>query len=396
MSVTELEKANVAGAKKRFRVTDADAHIDPPHTFWKEYLPAKFKDMAPTIEEGDEFDSVVFEGRKRPIIMLSNMAGRPGHEWKIQGKVKDLHDSATPAKRLEVMDADGIDHAVMYGGGPLGTSNSELYIESYRTYNRWLADFCNYDKQRFSGVAYLPLRDVQETIGMVREAAKLGLRSINIPAFPQNADGFSSAGVVGTPSAQGTALTGDPGSTRYYWQPEFEPLWAELQVLDMAVTFHLGGRVVRFDKQHFLADLVMTKLAMAEPIAMAIYGGLFDRFPKLRWGVIESGVGWMSWMAEYMDRTWEKQRFWTESKIKNPPSYYMDKNIWGSYIYDRVGALNANLPGGKNIMWSSDFPHSETSYPNSQAWIERDCAGLSDEAIRKIVDENAREFFRID
>ena len=396
MSVTELEKANVQGAKKRFRVTDADAHIDPPHTFWKEYLPAKFKDLAPTIEEGDDCDYVVFEGRKRPIIMLSNMAGRPGHEWKIQGKVKDLHDSATPAKRLEVMDADGIDHAVMYGGGPLGTSNSDLYIESYRTYNRWLADFCNYDKQRFSGVAYLPLRDVQETIGMVREAAKLGLRSINIPAFPQNPDGFSSAGVVGTPSAQGTALTGDPGSTRKLWEPEFEPLWAEVQDLDMAVTFHLGGRVVRFDKDNFLPDLVMTKLAMAEPVAMGIYGGLFDRFPKLRWGIIESGVGWMAWMAEYMDRTWEKQRFWTESKLKNPPSFYMDQNIWGSYIYDRVGALNHNLPGGKNIMWSSDFPHSETSYPNSQGWIERDCAGLPDEAIRKIVDENAREFFRID
>ena len=143
MSVSELEKANVAGAKKRFRVTDADAHIDPPHTFWKEYLPAKFKDLAPTVEEGDECDYIVFEGRKRPIIMLSNMAGRPGHEWKIQGKVKDLHDSATPAKRLEVMDNDGIDHAVMYGGGPLGTSNSDLYIESYRTYNRCLADICN-------------------------------------------------------------------------------------------------------------------------------------------------------------------------------------------------------------------------------------------------------------
>ena len=398
MAVDALTKPLPAPiARGKFRIVDADAHIDPPHTFWGEYLPAHLKDQAPTIEEGDECDFVVFEGRKRPLIMLTSQGGRAGKDFKIQGKLADLHDSITPAKRLAVMDEDGVDVEVLYGGGPLGTNNLELYIESYRAYNRWLGDFCDYDKKRFAGVAYLPMRDIDETLGLLREAVESGHRSINIPAFPQAPDGISSsAGIVGTASAQGAALTGDPGSTRAYWHPEYDRFWAEVQDLDVTVTFHLGGRVARFgDKAHFLPDLVMTKLAMAEPIAMAIFGCLFDRFPKLRWGVIESGVGWMPWLAEYMDRTWEKQRFWLDSKLKKLPSTYMDENIYGSFINDRMGFVNCHQPGGKNVMWSSDFPHSETTYPNSLAAIARDTKGISDEDVAWIVGGCADKFFRL-
>ena len=390
MTVADLGKPLPAPiARGKYRIVDAEAHIDPPHTFWADYLPPHLKDMAPTIEEGDECDFVVFEGRKRPLIMLANQAGRAGKDFKIQGKLADLHDSATPDKRLAVMDEDGVDVEVLYGGGPLGTGNSELYIASYQAYNRWLADFCNYDKNRLAGVAYLPMRDIDESLGLLREAVKLGHRTINIPAFPQSSDKLEAQ------LAQGAALTGDPNSEKAYWHPEYDRFWAEVQDLDVAVTFHLGGRGARFgSKDHFLADLVMTKVAMAEPIAMAIFGCLFDRFPKMRWGIIESGVGWMPWMAEYMDRTWEKQRFWTGSKLKNLPSHYMDENVYGSFINDRMGFLNCKQPGGRNVMWSSDFPHSETTYPNSLSVIARDTVGIADDDIRWIVGGCAEKFFK--
>ncbi len=384
-------------ARDRFRLVDADAHIDPPHTFWAEYLPPHLKDLAPTIEEGDECDFVLFEGRKRPLVMLANQAGRTGKDFKMMGKLSDLHDSASPEKRLATMDIDGIDAAVLFGGGPLGTMNSELYIASFRAYNRWLADFCSADRNRLSGVAYLPMRDLDETRALLREAADMGHRTVNIPAFPQSSDGVSTSAKMGNiQMAQGAALSGDPGSTKAYWHPEFEPLWAEIQDLDMTVTFHLGGRGARFgDKHHFLPDLVMTKVAMAEPVAMAVYGALFDRFPKMRWAIIESGVGWMAWMAEYMDRTWEKQRYWTESKLKEYPSFYMDRNIYASFINDRIGVLNRNEPGGRNIMWSSDFPHSETTWPHSLRVIARDFHGVPDEDVREIVGGRAARLFQV-
>jgi predicted TIM-barrel fold metal-dependent hydrolase len=134
---------------------------------------------------------------------------------------------------------------------------------------------------------------------------------------------------------------------------------------------------------------------MAEPIAIAIFGGIFQRFPKLRFASVESGVGWFAWMAEYMDRTWEKQRYWTNSKLTEKPSFYMDQNVYGSFINDRLGILCRNEPGGRNIMWSSDYPHSETTFPNSREVIARDFVGVPDEDVRQIVAERARRLYSV-
>ena len=103
----------------------------------------------------------------------------------------------------------------------------------------------------------------------------------------------------------------------------------------------------------------------------------------------------MAWMAEYMDRTWEKQRFWTGSQLKHLPSFYMDQNVYGSFINDRMGFMNVSMPGGRNVMWSSDFPHSETTYPNSLSVIARDTVGVSDDDVRWVVGGCAETFYKV-
>lgn len=396
MSVNDLnnDPSALANTENR-RVVDADAHIDPPYEMWREYLPAHLRDLAPYIEEGDEHDWIVFEGNKRPVRMISNQAGREGKDYKMFGKRSEMRAVWRPEVRLEDMDTDGMDAAVLFGGGPLGTSNPELYIASFDAYNRWVWDFAGEDRKRLVPVGYVPMRDVDETIAMLRQLADLGFRSINIPAFPQSKDGISTSSTVkAIKSGQGAALTGDPGGARCYTDPEFDRLWEVVTELDLTLTMHLGGRIPRFgDKKHFLPDLVMSKTAMAEPVAILIYGAIFQRFPKLRLAIVESGVGWMAWMAEYMDRTWERQRFWTDSPLTEKPSHFMDQNVYGSFIHDRTGILTRNLPGGKNIMWSSDYPHSETSFPHSLKVIARDFAGIPSEDIDEIVCKRAERLY---
>jgi predicted TIM-barrel fold metal-dependent hydrolase len=141
--------------------------------------------------------------------------------------------------------------------------------------------------------------------------------------------------------------------------------------------------------------MVMSKLSMAEPIAIAVFNGIFQRFPKLRFVSVESGVGWLAWMAEYMDRTWEKQRYWTDSPLAEKPSFYMDRNVYGSFINDRLGVLNRNAPGGRNIMWSSDYPHSETSFPRSHEVVARDFEGIPEADVHEIVCERARRVYGV-
>jgi predicted TIM-barrel fold metal-dependent hydrolase len=115
---------------------------------------------------------------------------------------------------------------------------------------------------------------------------------------------------------------------------------------------------------------------MLEIPAIMIYGGVFDRFPKLRIGLIESGVGWIPWACEYMDRTWHMQRHWTECNIKHAPSYYFDQNMYASFISDPVGVELRHHSGCKNIMWSSDYPHSETTFPHSHKVIADNFKGV--------------------
>lgn len=404
MALKELSKvqsnegeSQTASPTTRRPLIDADAHLDPPHEMWANYLPAHLRDKAPYIEEGEEHDWVVFEGKRRPVKQLNNTAGKAGKDFKVNVKRSELRQAWLPDQRLADMDRDGVEAAVIFGGGPLGTTDSELYIASFETYNRWLWDFCGTDRSRLQGVAYLPMRDVDETIGLMRQAAKLGFRTVNIPAFPQSADGISTSATVKAISAgQGAALTGNPTGERSYRDPEFERFWAEVCELDLTVTVHLGARVPRFgEKQHFLPDMLMSKLSMAEPIAVLIFGGIFHRFPKLRFVTVESGVGWFAWAAEYMDRTWERQRFWTESPIPELPSHYMEQNVYGSFIQDRIGILQRNLPGGRNIMWSSDYPHSETSWPESHDILARDFAGVPDKDVHDIVYARAKRLYQI-
>ncbi len=394
VAVAERPGAKVAARRS---IVDADAHLDPPYEMWEDYLPAHLRDLAPKIEAGEEHDWIVFEGKKRPLRMISNQAGRAGKDFKMFGRKSDMRAAWLPQQRLDDMDTDGIEAAVMFGGGPLGTANSELYIASFSAYNRWLWDFCAADRKRLVGVAYVPMRDIDETLAMVREAAKLGFRSVNIPAFPQADDGITtSAKIEAISTGQVAALTGNPTGARSYAHAEFDRLWAEIQDLDMTITIHLGGRIPRFgQKEHFLPDMVMSKLAMAEPIAIAIFGGIFQRFPKLRFVSVESGVGWMAWMAEYMDRTWEKQRFWTDSTLTEAPSFYMDQNVYGSFINDRLGVICRDEPGGRNIMWSSDYPHSETSFPHSHDVIARDFGGVPEADISEIIARRARRIYAV-
>ena len=399
--MSEADPSIVSGKVENWHlgpIFDVDAHIDPPHDMWTEYLPAHLKDRAPQIIHEDDGDYIDFEGKRRPFMMINNQAGRKGKDFKMKGRLSDVRQIWDPETRLGDMDTDGMDYALMFGGGPLGTTENELYIASYEAYNRWVMDFSKAAPDRLFPVGYLPMREIDETIEFVMNLAKMGFKAINMPAFPQNPDAWkTSSGVAALKDGQVSALTGDRNSPLQYTDPAFDKLWEVVVDTDMALTFHLGARVPRFgQKEFFLADMPMSKLAMAEPIGVFIFNCIFDRFPKLRMASIESGIGWFAWFAEYMDRTWEKQRYWTESALKNPPSYYMDNNVWGSFINDRTGILLRNQPGGRNIMWSSDYPHSETTFPNSHQVILRDFEGVPEDDIRDIICNNAKKFLRVD
>ena len=375
-----------------FDVVDADAHVNPSADMWADYLPGPLAELAPRIEHGEDCDYVVFEGNRRKLNLISAQAGRKGSDFKMHGRASDARSGGwMPAARIEDMDQDGIDAAVLFGGGPLGTANNELFTASFDAYNRWLADFCNYAPKRLVGVGYVPMQDVDASIAMMRDFHKRGLRAVNIPAFP-----MAKKSEIGGFDQQMRALTGDVNGDRSYADPEFDPFWKACVDLDMPVTIHLGGRAVRFtEPKFFLSDLLMSKFGMGEPIAIMIYGGVFQRFPDLRLISVESGVGWFAFAANYMDETWHKQRHWVNSVLEKEPSYFWERNIYGSFIHDRAGILMRGLPGAGNIMWSSDYPHSETTFPNSREKITELFQGVPEDEQKMIIGERAKQVYKL-
>src|SRR5438132_1643326 len=113
---------------------DADAHLNPPATFWDDYLPAKFKGRGPKIVPGTDeegHDWVEFEGTRKPLNLMNSKSG-PEKDFKIVGRASDLRKgSYEPSTRLKEMDEDGVDTAIMFGGGPLGSKDNELFLESF-------------------------------------------------------------------------------------------------------------------------------------------------------------------------------------------------------------------------------------------------------------------------
>src|SRR5688500_10125099 len=103
-----------------YSVISADSHVNPPPTFWREYLPAKFREAAPRVEETDEADYIVFEGERRVVNLLGGLAGKDAKDYKMTGKLSETPAGGwDPRARLADLDLDGLDAEILFGGGPL-------------------------------------------------------------------------------------------------------------------------------------------------------------------------------------------------------------------------------------------------------------------------------------
>lgn len=357
---------------RTYKVISADSHVNPPPTFWRNYLPEQYKPMAPTVESTDEGDFIVFEGKRTPFIMLSALAGKKEQEYKFKGKISETRSGGwDPLERVKDLDIDAVDAEILYGGGPLRTESRKLAVASHRAYNEWLADFCKVAPDRFFGIAYIPMWDLEEALDEIHQAAKLEMRGCLFPAFlPDGSD---------------------------YAEPKYEVLWHTLEELGLSFQMHVGisgTRTTRFD-HHFLPDLLMSKFAMAEPVANFIFSGILENHPKLNVVEVEGGLGWCAFANTYMDHVWEKHRYWTKNRLKERPSFYFQRQVKGTFLDDPVAIAERHTIGVQCIMWSSDYPHSETSWPNSRGAIDRHFAGIPEDERFQMVCGNAMDLYGI-
>jgi predicted TIM-barrel fold metal-dependent hydrolase len=378
-------------------VIDSDAHVNPPLSIWAEYLPAEYRDLGPTVEPGsadEPHDWVVFEGERTPFMRVNDMAGLTPEQRKWTGRLAESNPGGwDPDVRLKHMDADGISAAALFGGGPLASRNLKLYLASFHAYNQWLADFCSPNPKRLLGMAYIPLWDVSEAVQELHWAADHGLHGAVIAPFAQERPDYSGGAI----NFSNMIIYARLSDKRSYEDPEFDPFWQACSELAMPVHVHLGAADPTFRSpdrpdSRFVGQ-VRTKLAMGEVVAHFVMSGLLERYPGVKLVSVESGVGWMAFVAEYLDNGWRKHGKSLVSILDAEPSSFMDRQVYGTFLEDHVGVNNRNLKGGHNIMWSSDYPHSETTWPHSREAIDRSLGEVALEEATRMLNGAARELY---
>jgi predicted TIM-barrel fold metal-dependent hydrolase len=326
----------------------SDSHVKMPEEAWQEYLDPEFRERAPRVERTEEGDFRVFEGRRTPIHGLDNSAGKRPEEFSlIVRKLEEQRPGAwDPAERLKDMDIDGVDAEILFFGGPLITNDRALYLNSVRGYHRWLSDFCSHAPDRLLGMAAVPVETPELAAAEIRVAADAGLVGGTIPLFPPDGE---------------------------YADARWDPMWRAFLDTGLPVALHTGGRrpgtppVNLFDSaSRFMTGLVMNKLTMAEAISELIFGLVMQRYPDLKFVAVEAQIGWISFVQYYMDHLWEKHRYWTQSKLADLPSTYFRRQVFATFMEDPVGMREYPHIGVDNVMWASDYPHSETTWPNSK------------------------------
>jgi predicted TIM-barrel fold metal-dependent hydrolase len=129
-------------------------------------------------------------------------------------------------------------------------------------------------------------------------------------------------------------------------------------------------------------------------VADLLFSPTFHRHPDLKVSIAEGGIGWIPWLLERADLTWERHRFYQNIDQVTRPSELFNKHIWGCFITDQYGVDNRHRIGIDHVTWEADYPHSDSYWPNSRKVVADMFHDVPDHEVAKIVETNARALYR--
>jgi predicted TIM-barrel fold metal-dependent hydrolase len=282
-----------------WRVADSDMHIFEPPDLWQRYMPDEWKHAAPIGLTELRRDMRV-KVKSHVVLRLGTLRpSRPGDVWKTSQEgpySKAEAQGWSPDTQKDAMDQEGLDLAVLFptrGLFVLGIDSKQMMGSDglepefasavARAYNDWLFDFCKAPPKRMIGAGMVAPHDVPGAVAEARRCAtELGFRAV-----------FLSPGTVG----------------RKQWHdPHYDPLWAECEKHDLVVGFHGGGQNhLKPDFSLEVFDRLMMWHTFSQPLgimaaAVSITaGGVCERFPKIRFALLEGNCSWAPWLIYRLD-----------------------------------------------------------------------------------------------
>jgi predicted TIM-barrel fold metal-dependent hydrolase len=371
-----------------YPIIDADAHVNEPPELWQERVAARLKPRAPKVlhmEDGDvwSFD----DGKKLRPLGLTATAGLSYLQFRASGMRYDTirPGSFDTAARLKDLDADGLYAQLLYpsvtlAGARTYTDDRELQCACVRAYNEWLLEFCAPSGGRLVPQAIVPTTGIDDALAELEWAIAHGHRGALISAFPNGS--YEAAG-------------------------EDDRFWAVAQEAEFPLGIHIGSfsdaglqPVMAQSTLGFLARAGGSKSG-ADSIpatTKVLFSGACEKFPRLRFVIVEGNIGWIPTVMEQVDDMFLRYRWYTGATdvMTTMPSRLFHRNFWATFMIDTIGIELRHHMNVDHLMWSTDYPHTGTDWPNNRVTIARLFRGVPKDEVKKMLLDNCRALYHLD
>jgi predicted TIM-barrel fold metal-dependent hydrolase len=390
------------------KIISVDDHVvEPPH-LWETWLPAKFRDRGPRVErrgighmrhvggghyeqtfdpDGPQGDCWVYEDL---VYINKRHVAAAGFARDEMEAVPITYDEMRagcydPKARLEDMDINWTEASLSFPTFPrfcgqtfLEAKDREVALACVLAYNDWMVEeWCGDSRGRLIPLTLIPLWDAGLAASEVRRNAARGGKAVCFSEIPPH---------LGLPSIH----TG-------YWDPFF----AACQETATTVCMHIGSSskmpATSGDAPVAVAATLSFGNAMAS-LSDFLFSGVFVRFPELKVAYSEGQIGWLPYILERADDVWTDHRAWAEVKeiIPEPPSTYYYKHVFGCFFKDRHGLESLGRIGADNVTFETDYPHTDSTWPETKAIATEMVKGLPDDVVYKIMRGNAIRMLNLD
>ncbi len=385
------------------KIISADDHVIEPAHVWQDRMPSKHKELAPKIVIAPQGEMTLndgvwletpgtgdkmaawwhFENKRYQIKQMVACPGIPPEEVTMEGVTYDdiAPGCYDPIARLADMDINHVEASLCFPNYPRfcgqlfsEADDLELGLLCVQAYNDWMIDeWCGSSGGRLIPLSIVPLWDAELAAKEIYRLAEKGCRAVAWSELP--------------------AWLGRPGLHGDFWDP-FLKACEETQTV---ICMHIGSGTKTVQTSPEAPTVVTANLIVCNSAASMIdwiFSGKFEQFPNLKLLYAESQIGWIPYFIERADDTWRTHQ-WAqgEKRIPKPPSHYYKKHVYSCFFKDTVGIDLLDRIGEDNVLFETDYPHQDGTFPNTLAIAEELFGHLEQETIDKIARNNAIKLF---
>jgi predicted TIM-barrel fold metal-dependent hydrolase len=351
------------------RIISADSHVTITNEAFFEHLPKKY---VPEIEE-------IVDGITAAMAAMNMPNNRAHRNWPAEGRPGDH----VQEDRLADQDTDGVDAEVLYSQSAFGFDGGAFYelktaearVACFQAYNDALAQWIEAAPKRLIPVGIIPVLDPDEGVAELERLVAMGFKALTIPTYPLSYE------------------------LAPYWEDQYAELWQAFASNHVPLSLHTNASPSLKGIQ--LADPTPAKgifqslppIVMAELISTWILGGMVPSNPELHIVLVESGIGWIAYYLERLDTMSRRHNWANRGMIKELPSSFWRNQFHATFEDDSVGLRTVDLLGAETLMFATDYPHPDSTWPETQDVVEKDFADLDEVTKEMITWRNAADLY---